>query len=173
MMEFLKENYDMVVLLVSMLGVLVAVIALFYEMKKKSNEKKQQSVSNEQQTDPVALGKDALFERIKKNTQDKIKGVLVVGAGAVIILLLNITGDYGAPLLWVVVLLYCVFDYWRNKRLLKLETPEQLVHGYDAFLVKEKVMNTILGVSILLLLGSLIYKMVSNANTDINNIGMI
>ena len=37
---FLKENYDLVVLLVSMLGVLIAVIALFYELKKKSKNKK-------------------------------------------------------------------------------------------------------------------------------------
>ena len=37
---FLKENYDMVVLLVSMLGVLIAVIALFYEARKKSKDKK-------------------------------------------------------------------------------------------------------------------------------------
>lgn len=37
---FLKENYDMVVLIVSMLGVLIAVIALFYEVKKKSRNKK-------------------------------------------------------------------------------------------------------------------------------------
>lgn len=37
---FLKENYDMVVLLVSVLGVLIAVIALFYEVKKKSRGKK-------------------------------------------------------------------------------------------------------------------------------------
>ena len=37
---FLKENYDMVVLLVSMLGVLIAVIALFYEVKKKFRNKK-------------------------------------------------------------------------------------------------------------------------------------
>jgi uncharacterized membrane protein len=40
MMQFLKENYDMVVLLVSMLGVLVAVVGLIYELKKKSKDKK-------------------------------------------------------------------------------------------------------------------------------------
>jgi uncharacterized membrane protein len=37
---FLKENYDLVVLLVSMLGVLIAVVALIYELKKKSKNKK-------------------------------------------------------------------------------------------------------------------------------------
>lgn len=40
MTEFLKENYDMVVLLVGILGVLLAVIALICELKKKSKGKK-------------------------------------------------------------------------------------------------------------------------------------
>ena len=37
---FLKENYDMIVLLLSVLGVLIAVISLSYELKKKSKNKK-------------------------------------------------------------------------------------------------------------------------------------
>lgn len=37
---FLKENYDLVTLLVGVLGVFIAFIALVYEMKKKSKNKK-------------------------------------------------------------------------------------------------------------------------------------
>lgn len=37
---FLKENYYLVVLIVSVLGVLIAVISLIYELKKKSKNKK-------------------------------------------------------------------------------------------------------------------------------------
>ena len=40
MAQFLKDNFDLVILAVSMLGVLIAVIALFYEVKKKSRNKK-------------------------------------------------------------------------------------------------------------------------------------
>lgn len=36
---FLKENYDMVVLLVSVLGVLIAVISLIHEANKKKRGK--------------------------------------------------------------------------------------------------------------------------------------
>ncbi len=36
---FLKENYDMIILLLSVLGVIIAVISLVYEMKKKSKKK--------------------------------------------------------------------------------------------------------------------------------------
>lgn len=37
---FLKENYDLVSLLVGALGVMIAVIALFHELKKKKSGKK-------------------------------------------------------------------------------------------------------------------------------------
>ena len=37
---FLKENYDLVTLLVGVLGVFIAFIALVYEMKKKSKNEK-------------------------------------------------------------------------------------------------------------------------------------
>ena len=37
---FLKENYDLVSLLVGVLGVMIAVIALFHELKKKKSDKK-------------------------------------------------------------------------------------------------------------------------------------
>lgn len=37
---FLKENYELIVLAVSMLGVLIAFIALIYEMKKAKQRKK-------------------------------------------------------------------------------------------------------------------------------------
>lgn len=36
---FLKENYDLIILLLSVLGVVIAVISLFYELKKKSKKK--------------------------------------------------------------------------------------------------------------------------------------
>lgn len=36
---FLKENFDLVNLLVGVLGVFIAFIALVYELKKKSNKK--------------------------------------------------------------------------------------------------------------------------------------
>lgn len=35
---FLKENYDLVVLFFSVLGVLIAFITLIYEMKKKKKK---------------------------------------------------------------------------------------------------------------------------------------
>ena len=38
MSQFLKDNFDMVILAVSMLGVLVACISLVYEMKKKKSK---------------------------------------------------------------------------------------------------------------------------------------
>lgn len=37
--DFLKENYDLVILLLSVLGVIIAVISLIYELKKKSKKK--------------------------------------------------------------------------------------------------------------------------------------
>ena len=37
--SFLKENYDLVVLLVAMLGVIISIIAVVCEMKKKSKNK--------------------------------------------------------------------------------------------------------------------------------------
>lgn len=37
---FLKENYDLVSLLVGVLGVMIAIIALVYELKKKKSGKK-------------------------------------------------------------------------------------------------------------------------------------
>ncbi len=37
---FLKENFDLVNLLVGVLGVLIAFIALVYELKKRSKNKK-------------------------------------------------------------------------------------------------------------------------------------
>lgn len=37
---FLKENYDLVTLLVGVLGVFIAFIALVYELKKRSKNKK-------------------------------------------------------------------------------------------------------------------------------------
>ena len=37
--SFLKENYDLVTLLVGLLGVIIAVIALIYEMKKKRSNR--------------------------------------------------------------------------------------------------------------------------------------
>ena len=36
---FLKENFDLVMLLVGVLGVVVSVIAVIYELKKKSKNK--------------------------------------------------------------------------------------------------------------------------------------
>ena len=38
--DFLKENYDLVTLFVAVLGVIIAVITMVYEMKKKSRNKK-------------------------------------------------------------------------------------------------------------------------------------
>ena len=38
--DFLKENYDLVTLLVAVLGVIIAFISMVYEMKKKSRNKK-------------------------------------------------------------------------------------------------------------------------------------
>ena len=38
--DFLKENYDLVTLFVAVLGVIIAVITMVYEMKKKSRTKK-------------------------------------------------------------------------------------------------------------------------------------
>ena len=37
---FLKENYDLVSLLVGILGVVIALVALFHELKKKKSDKK-------------------------------------------------------------------------------------------------------------------------------------
>ncbi len=37
--SFLKENYDLVTLLVGLLGVIIAVIALVYELKKKRSNR--------------------------------------------------------------------------------------------------------------------------------------
>lgn len=37
--SFLKENYDLVTLLVGLLGVIIAVIALIYELKKKRSNR--------------------------------------------------------------------------------------------------------------------------------------
>lgn len=37
---FLKENYDLVSLLVGVLGVVIALVALVYELKKKKSGKK-------------------------------------------------------------------------------------------------------------------------------------
>ena len=37
---FLKENYDLVTLFVAVIGVIIAVISMVYEMKKKSKNKK-------------------------------------------------------------------------------------------------------------------------------------
>lgn len=39
---FLKENYDLVTLLLGVLGVVIAFIALVYEIKKKKSDKKKQ-----------------------------------------------------------------------------------------------------------------------------------
>lgn len=39
---FLKENYDMVTLLLGVLGVVIAFITLVYEIKKKKSDKKKQ-----------------------------------------------------------------------------------------------------------------------------------
>ena len=38
--SFLKENYDLVTWFVGLIGVVIAVIALVYELKKKSKNKK-------------------------------------------------------------------------------------------------------------------------------------
>ncbi|MBR5656056.1 MAG: hypothetical protein IKW98_05155 [Prevotella sp.] len=47
-MSFAKENFDLIVLAVSFLGVVVAVIALVYELKKKKKDKqKKEEESNE------------------------------------------------------------------------------------------------------------------------------
>lgn len=35
-----KENFDMITLLVGVVGVVIAVISLFYELKKKKAQKK-------------------------------------------------------------------------------------------------------------------------------------
>lgn len=35
-----KENFDMITLLVGLVGVVIAVISLFYELKKKKAQKK-------------------------------------------------------------------------------------------------------------------------------------
>ena len=40
MSNFLKENYDLIVLLLSVLGVIIAVISLVCELKKKSGKKR-------------------------------------------------------------------------------------------------------------------------------------
>ena len=37
---FLKENYDLVSLLVGVLGVVIALVALVYELKKRKSGKK-------------------------------------------------------------------------------------------------------------------------------------
>lgn len=39
---FLKENYDLVTLLLGVLGVVIAFITLVYEIKKKKSDKKKQ-----------------------------------------------------------------------------------------------------------------------------------
>lgn len=36
-----KENFDLITLLVGVIGVVIAVISLFYELKKKKAQKKQ------------------------------------------------------------------------------------------------------------------------------------
>ena len=38
--SFLKENYELVMLLVGVLGVVISIIAVVYEVKKKSKYKK-------------------------------------------------------------------------------------------------------------------------------------
>ncbi|MBR6249301.1 MAG: hypothetical protein IKQ89_09965 [Muribaculaceae bacterium] len=39
LIDFAKHNYDLITLLVAVLGVLLGVISLFYEMKKKKRQK--------------------------------------------------------------------------------------------------------------------------------------
>ena len=39
LIDFAKHNYDLITLFVAMLGVLVAVISLFYELGKKKRQK--------------------------------------------------------------------------------------------------------------------------------------
>ena len=38
-MTWAKENYDLITLLVGMIGVVISVITLFYEIKKRKNRK--------------------------------------------------------------------------------------------------------------------------------------
>ncbi len=40
-MAWAKENFDFITLLVGFLGVVIVVISLFYELKKKKAQKKQ------------------------------------------------------------------------------------------------------------------------------------
>ena len=39
-MAWAKENFDLITLLVGLVGVVIAVISFFYELKKKKNQKK-------------------------------------------------------------------------------------------------------------------------------------
>ena len=41
LMTWAKENFDLITLLVGVIGVVIAVISLFYELKKKKAQKKQ------------------------------------------------------------------------------------------------------------------------------------
>jgi mannose/fructose/N-acetylgalactosamine-specific phosphotransferase system component IIC len=50
LIDFAKHNYDLITLLVAVLGVLLGVISLFYEMKKKKRQKAAKAeVSTEKQ----------------------------------------------------------------------------------------------------------------------------
>ena len=40
-MAWAKENFDLITLFVGLVGVVIAVISLFYELKKKKAQKKQ------------------------------------------------------------------------------------------------------------------------------------
>ncbi len=47
LIDFAKHNYDLITLLVAVLGVLLGVISLFYEMKKKKRQKAAKAVAEE------------------------------------------------------------------------------------------------------------------------------
>ena len=47
LIDFAKHNYDLITLMVAVLGVLLGVISLFYEMKKKKRQKAEKAAAEE------------------------------------------------------------------------------------------------------------------------------
>ena len=47
LIDFVKHNYDLITLLVAVLGVLLGVISLFYEIKKKKRQKAEKAAAEE------------------------------------------------------------------------------------------------------------------------------
>lgn len=112
------------------------------------------------------LSKEEVFEQIKKRYADRSVGAKAIGSLATIFLVYNAFSGYALSLLWLYVLLGCVFELWRCKKTQGFDNPDAFVVWHDKVSAWEQLCYRVLAVVLIGLFGSQMYRIFTRVNDE-------